>query len=216
MDPTADGQSMYLFSIEDDGDVSRYIMGSSLEHFIWTPGIAIILLMNPHVYFQLILFTDLHIQQGDGFDRRLSTTGALLNDITVAQEPGCPLQINLQFDGSFGVNCMMNMDWYPFDKNICHVKVGSLNFPATDLVYFSDNGARGVSAEQFHDFKIYYRPLNHQLKNEIVRDPNPKKRPRLHMFDGFSIIVERNPMYVLRTHLPIIWGISFFVSIQVS
>ena len=46
MDPTADGQSMYLFSIEDDGDVSRYIMGSSLEHFIWTPGTAIILLLK--------------------------------------------------------------------------------------------------------------------------------------------------------------------------
>ena len=64
MDPTADGQSMYLFSIEDDGDVSRYIMGSSLEHFIWTPGTAIILLLKLHFYFQLILFRPAHPARG--------------------------------------------------------------------------------------------------------------------------------------------------------
>jgi len=89
-----------------------WIMGAGLEQHIWKP--------------------DLRIWNAISFSKWNGLTG-ILNDIHVRQDKGCPPVIEISWEVAVRLRCQMNLEWYPFDKNICHVKVGSQSFSQKDL-----------------------------------------------------------------------------------
>ena len=174
--------------------ISAVVMGGDLEGWLWVP--------------------DIHIWHGTRATRWRGTK--VLSDMIYRPEPGCPPEITLEFDGKFGVDCSVNLEWFPFDKNVCHIQVGSSSFSQKDIVIRMSGGGYAVSSWDFDEFTFHLRPLCHHLREESVQTPGPGGREEIFMTDGFSVIIERKPDKVLRRHLPFLTGLSVMTILQYS
>ena len=175
-----------------DDYIASVVMGGGLESFVWTP--------------------DIHIWNAPKVERYRGTTN--LVDIIYRPEPGCPPEITLEFDGRFTVDCSVNLEWFPFDKNVCHIQVGSSSFSQKDVVIRMSGGGYGISSWDIHDFTLHFRPLCHHLRQESVQTPGPGGREEIFMTDGFSVIIERKPDEALEDHLPFLLGLSLITILQ--
>ena len=93
-----------------------FLIGNGLEKYIWTP--------------------DLYLWNSDDFHREGALT--LLNDIWIRQYEGCPPTLFISYQTRASVRCNMTLMYYPFDKNVCHVKLGSASFPDS-IIKFETN-----------------------------------------------------------------------------
>ena len=175
-----------------DDYIASVVMGSGLESFVWKP--------------------DIHIWHGTRVTRWRGTTP--LNDVIYRPEPGCPPEITLEFDGRFAVDCSFNLEWFPFDKNVCHIQVGSGSFSQKDVIIRMSGGGYGLSSWDLHEFTLHFRPLCHHLRRESVQTPGPGGREEIFMTDGFSVIIERKPDHVLNNHIPFLTGLSLVTMMQ--
>ena len=58
-----------------------------------------------------------------------------LNELELKVHDECSAELKYAFDFQVKVRCQMVMDWYPYDKKICHVKLGSYSHSSEDLVF---------------------------------------------------------------------------------
>ena len=125
-----------------------------------------------------------------------------LNNVS-CQNPGCPPEIEIAWDAAVGLRCHFNLEFYPFDKNICHFKIGSSSFGARDLVYKANSGLSTGYRNTIRG-RIHFRDLCHHLREETVLAPGPGGYEETFIVDGYSIIVEGNARVVLTKRLPIL------------
>ena len=187
---TKDASGMWWERFDDY--ISSVVMGGGLEGFVWVP--------------------DIHIWHGTKVTRWRGTTP--LVDIIYRPEPGCPPEITLEFDARFSVDCSVNLEWFPFDKNACHIQVGSGSFSQKDVIIRMSGGGYALSSWDLHEFTLHFRPLCHHLRQESVQTPGPGGREEIFMTDGFTVIIERKPDHVLNNHLPFLIGLSLVALLQ--
>ena len=109
----------------------------------------------------------------------------------------------------------MLMDWYPFDRNLCHVKFGSFSHPGEGLVFFNGEKTMKHSFAKVHykDYMFKTIPLCDHETEEVVKDVNGKSS--MYKVSGYSLVITRSPNRVFGEHvlvLSILVSISIFSS----
>ena len=94
------------------------------------------------------------------------------NDIWVPNVHNeCLTELRYAFDFQVKLRCQMVMDWYPYDQNICHVKLGSYSHSSEDLVFAQGEKTSEHTFTQtsYKDYKFKVLPLcAHAMEETIV------------------------------------------------
>jgi len=171
----------------------KYRFGRNLEEVIWKP--------------------DVHVWNFKSYER---VNGLVqLNDMEVKSRDNCPTQITWGIDLQATLRCQMVMDWYPFDRNLCHVKFGSFSHPGEGLVFFNGEKTMKHSFAKVHykDYMFKTIPLCDHETEEVVKDVNGKSS--MYKVSGYSLVITRSPNRVFGEHvlvLSILVSISIFSS----
>jgi len=92
---------------------SKYRLSSDFEDFIWTPDLAV--------------FDSKDFKHTHG----LRKLGAL--EVSLADH--CATRVSQRFDFQVKLICPMAMEFYPLDRNVCELKLGSGSHPANQLAF---------------------------------------------------------------------------------
>jgi len=170
-----------------------YQVGRNLEDVLWLP--------------------DLHVWKFKSYER---VTGLVhLNDMGVKARNNCPAQITWGYDLQVRLRCRMNMAWYPYDQNVCHVKFGSFSHPSNDLVFFTGEETlkHSFAKVKYKDYKFKMIPLCDHQTEEVVKDVNEESS--VYKVSGFSLVITRSSSRVFCEHvlvLCILVSITIFSS----
>ena len=159
-------------------DWEIFWFAQDFEHFMWTP--------------------DLDIWNVESVKKENYLN--LLNDIFIRQVEGCPPRIFLLFKMRSTIRCKTSMNYFPFDKNICHFRIGSDSF-AMDTIKFNSIHPPHNRIE-VDDYYVYQRDLTNELRYVSKSSPAPSKRVKRFKVAGFSVIVERVSTQVLYRYGP--------------
>ena len=91
----------------------KYRLSSDFEDFIWTPDLAV--------------FDSKDFKHTHG----LRKLGAL--EVSLADH--CATRVSQRFDFQVKLICPMAMEFYPLDRNVCELKLGSGSHPANQLAF---------------------------------------------------------------------------------
>ena len=97
----------------------------------------------------------------------------------------------------------MTMMFYPFDKNVCHVKLGSASFHDNIIKFETHHpDVRKISLEEFY---VFERELEDDQQFEFMNAPSPSSPRERFKIAGVSLIIERRAnMVVYRFITPLI------------
>ena len=109
----------------------------------------------------------------------------------------------------------MNMAWYPYDQNVCHVKFGSFSHPSVDLVFFNGEETlkHSFAKVNYKDYKFKMLPLCDHQTEEVMKDVNEEYS--VYKVSGFSLVITRSSSRVFGEHvlvLSILVAIAIFSS----
>jgi len=123
---------------------SKYRLSSVFEDFIWTPDLAV--------------FDSRDFKHTSG----LRKLGAL--EVSLADH--CATRVSQKFDFQVKLLCPMAMEFYPLDRNVCELKLGSGSYPENQLAF--RNGKQRIR----HTFEDQtYRDLSfksHEMCEEMM------------------------------------------------
>ena len=122
----------------------KYRLSADFEDFVWTPD--------------LVVFDAKDFKHTSG----LKKLGAL----EVSLEDHCATRVSQMFDFQATLMCPMAMEFYPLDRNVCELKIGSGSHPANQLAFI--NGKQR-SRHNFEDQT--YRDLafrSHKMCEEMM------------------------------------------------
>lgn len=144
-----------------------FLIANEFEHYMWTPDLEIWNVASV------------------GREHYLVT----LNDIFIRQIEGCPANIFLLYKLRTTIRCSPTMDYFPFDKNICHFRMGSDSFGVDTIQFRGSHPA--VNRIEVGNYYVYQKDLTEELRVENKNSPAPSKLSKTFKLAGFSLIVER-------------------------
>ena len=125
-----------------------YKLGSNLEEDIWVPD--------------MVVWHYKEFKRENGLVR--------LNEMEVKVHDHCSAELRFAFDFRVKMRCSMNVDWYPYDQNICHVKLGSYSHASEDVIFREgeETSQHTFMHNSYKDYKFKVLPLCEHSKEEIV------------------------------------------------
>jgi hypothetical protein len=97
----------------------------------------------------------------------------LENDIWVPNVHNeCLTELRYAFDFQVKLRCQMVMNWYPYDQNICHVKLGSYSHSSEDLVFpqGEKTSEHTFTKTSYKDYKLFCFVLQQRSYIRIYTD----------------------------------------------
>jgi len=170
-----------------------YNVGRSSEDFIWLP--------------------DLNVWNFKSYQRVKGLVE--LNDMKIKSRDNCPTQITWGINIVAKLWCPMRMQWYPYDRNVCHIKFGSFSHPGEGVVFFDGEKTmkHDFAKVNYKDYKFKMMPLCDHQTEEVVNDHSGESSR--FKVSGCSLVITRSPRRVFGEHvlvLSILVSISIFSS----
>ena len=138
-----------------------------------------------------IWIPDFTVWETRTFERELGITAEKLMKISMQKEkevhgvsPG--VHVDMEFDMKADVNCHFNTTWYPYDKNICLVQMGSYSHPEHVIYFVTDEINKLSLKETYKEYMISLYPL--LGKDGIIHYHKMKYR-----YGGFKVLMARMP-----------------------
>ena len=123
---------------------SKYRLSSDFEDFIWTPDLTVF----------------------DAKDFKHISGLRKLGALEVSLADHCATRVSQKFDFQAKLMCPMAMGFYPLDRNVCELKLGSGSYPANQLAF---RNGKQRSRHSFEDQT--YRDLSfksHEMCEEMM------------------------------------------------
>eukprot|EP00092_Neocalanus_flemingeri_P023425 GFUD01025397.1.p1 GENE.GFUD01025397.1~~GFUD01025397.1.p1 ORF type:complete len:448 (+),score=116.84 GFUD01025397.1:56-1399(+) len=152
-----------------------YEVGSNLVDEIWVPD--------------MIVWHYKEFNRVDGLVR--------LNELQVKAHGHCATELRYAFDCQVKLRCDMNVDWYPFDQNICHVKLGSHSHTSDEVIFSQgeETAQHSFSHTSYKDYKFKVLPLcEHATEESTVEFSGDIATFRV---TGFSLVIARKAGRIL-------------------
>jgi len=167
---------------EEKSSAGIYKVGSNLEDDIWVPDLAV-----------------WHYKE---FKR---VSGLVkLNELELKVLDECSAVLRYAFDFQVKLRCQMVMDWYPYDQNICHVKLGSYSHSSEDLVFAQGEktSEHTFTKTSYKDYKFKVLPLCAHAMEETMVDVGGETS--VYKVSGFSLVITRKSNKVLSEYITVL------------
>ena len=147
----------------------KYKLNLNLDGFIWTPD--------------LLVHDSKDFQTTSG----LRELGAL--EISLANH--CATQVSKIFDFQVTIMCPMAMGYYPLDRNICQLKLGSGAHPARRIEFNMDNRRSRHTFEDWNLRDLIFQSSSMCREMELVYEQGKRGVPDVFKTAGLNIIMTR-------------------------
>ena len=147
----------------------KYKLNLNLDGFIWTPD--------------LLVHDSKDFQTTSG----LRELGAL--EISLANH--CATRVSKIFDFQVTIMCPMAMGYYPLDRNICQLKLGSGAHPARRIEFNMDNRRSRHTFEDWNLRDLIFQSSSMCREMELVYEQGKRGVPDVFKTAGLNIIMTR-------------------------
>lgn len=172
----------------------KYKLNLNLDEFIWTPN--------------LVVHDSMNFRTTSG----LRKLGAL--EISLANH--CATKVTKIFDFQVTIMCPMAMGYYPLDRNICQLKLGSGTHPARRIQFHMDNQRIHHTFEDWklRDLLFQSSPMCPEL--ELVDEQGKRGVPDTYKTAGLNIIMTRRSLAVVLEYILCTFTLTFTAMLSIT
>jgi len=166
---------------------NKYRLNLNLDDFIWTPDLVV----------------------HDAKDFRATSGLRKLGALEIVLADHCATKVSKIFDFQVTLMCPMAMGYYPLDRNVCQLKLGSGSHPARRLQFHMGKLRSRHTFEDWtvRDLQFQSHPMCNEM--ELIQEQGLRGVPNTFKTAGINIIMTRRSFSVILEYLVISATLTF-------